>query len=70
MEDLLHKHELVEADITAQAERVSQSNKAADEFVEKASSDDEDGKRTFTRLPINSTGKKSSVERCIFDYLP
>lgn len=54
MEDLLHKHELVEADITAQSERVVQSNKAAEEFVEKASSDDGDGKRcTFASEDIS-----------------
>ena len=40
VEDLLQKHSLVEADIQAQAERVKQTNVAADDFLEKESDDD------------------------------
>lgn len=43
VEDLLQKHVLVEADITAQEQRVQQSNRDADEFLEKAAQDDSDG---------------------------
>ena len=43
VEDLLQKHSLVEADITAQAERVSKSKQDAEDFLEKAGQDETDG---------------------------
>ena len=43
VEDLLQKHSLVEADITAQAERVSKSKQDAEDFLEKAGKDETDG---------------------------
>ena len=43
VEDLLQKHALVEADITAQAERVKSTNESADTFLEGALQDQSDG---------------------------
>lgn len=43
VEDLLQKHELVEADITAQVERVTQSDTAAKDFLEKSLAENSDG---------------------------
>lgn len=43
VEDLLQKHALLEADITAQAERVKTTNASADTFLESALEDESDG---------------------------
>lgn len=43
VQDLLQKHELVEADITAQAERVKSTNQSADGFLEMALAENQDG---------------------------
>ena len=47
VEDLLQKHALVEADITAQAERVKTTNESADIFLEGALEDQSDGEWFF-----------------------
>lgn len=43
VEDLLQKHDLVEADISAQAERVQNTNTSADTFLEDAATTESDG---------------------------
>ena len=48
VEDLLQKHELVEADIAGQAERVESTNNAAETFLTDSSNNEADGKYMFS----------------------
>ena len=53
VEDLLQKHNLLEADITAQAERVKTTNTSADTFLESSLEDQSDGEFYFTSTQIH-----------------